>query len=93
MHDLGTLVDAAHLSEAWDVNNHGDAVGRAFGFNRVEAVLWDEQGIHRLSELVEDPSAWEFQVATDIDDAGRILVGARAAGGSVTLVLVPHAAR
>lgn len=93
MRDLGTLGDASHLSEARDINNRGHVVGRAFGpDNRVEAVLWDEQGIHRLSELVGDGSAWEFLVATDIDDSGRILVGARGEHGSVTLVLTPNAA-
>ena len=81
MADLGTLTGGT-MSEAFDVNDHGDVVGWARGADFfVYAVLWIDGQILDLNTVDGVPSGWVLAEARGINNAGQI-VGRGVFGGS-----------
>lgn len=73
MEDLGTLV-GGDWSEGYDVNDHGDVVGRARGSDfMMYAVLWEDNRIVDLNAVDGIPPGWVLSEARGINNAGQIV--------------------
>jgi probable HAF family extracellular repeat protein len=71
--DLGTLVSHTN-SVALAINNVGKVVGYSStksGTSR--AVLWDNNSIKDLNNLIPPNSGWKLTYANDINDSGQIV--------------------
>lgn len=88
--NLGGL-DGGSISSASAVNNHGAIVGYAIDAgNQQRAVIWQNSAIADLNSLIPANSGLTLTAAYGINDAGQIVCGATAAGGSLTgVVLTP----
>lgn len=68
-------------SDARAVNNHGQSAGVSYrgghgygpGDNYTRAALWEKGRVFDLNELIDWPSPWQLQSASDINDAGQIV--------------------
>jgi probable HAF family extracellular repeat protein len=79
--DLGTL-DGNEYSQALAINNAGKVVGKSypspppFGWvisGNSYAVLWDNNSIKDLNNLIPPKSGWILQYARSINDKGQIV--------------------
>jgi len=55
------------------INNGGQAVGYATDESAYRAVLWSDNSITDLNDLLPEGSGWELLQAFDINDAGQIV--------------------
>ncbi len=80
----------AYFSVAVAINNRGQIVGRATVSGYDEAVLWDDEGPHYLSDLIPSGSGWaKLERATDINESGQIVGwGYRSPVGPTTAFLL-----
>jgi probable HAF family extracellular repeat protein len=71
MHDLGNLVPDG-LSSAYDINNKGEAVGRADTANGSRGVLYANGSIAVLESLIDPVDGWTIENANGINDLHQI---------------------
>ncbi|HSM58366.1 MAG TPA: clostripain-related cysteine peptidase [Candidatus Sulfomarinibacteraceae bacterium] len=72
MIELDTLAGGSGLVRA--INNSGQMVGSSSDADHQQhAVLWENDTITSLNDLIDPDSGWHLQIAHDINDAGQIV--------------------
>jgi probable HAF family extracellular repeat protein len=89
MTNLGNLPNAAH-SEAIDINNHDQIVGRtALGYAYWHAFRYENGVMIDLNDHIPDNPEWDLNVATAINDAGQIVGYGTIGGRTHAFLLTP----
>jgi probable HAF family extracellular repeat protein len=93
MTELGELPGGADFSTAFGFNEAGDIVGRSRDGTGDRAVLWRNNVLHDINDLVPDRGSFTFEIAYDINDNGWIVgMGYDAAADrDRAFVLIPQA--
>ncbi|MGH9382201.1 MAG: hypothetical protein ACRD2Z_16560 [Thermoanaerobaculia bacterium] len=68
---LARLGEDVH-SEAWGINRRGQTVGLSIGSEGIRAVLWRDDEVMNLNDLVQDDYGRHLRTARDINDLGMI---------------------
>ena len=102
---LGLLNDTTPFAEAFDINNHDQAVGNSLISrvpDRFHAFIYENGEMKDLNNMIDckvDPSAepvgnrdWSLHSARSINDAGVIVGNGILNGASKAFMLVPRAA-
>jgi len=71
LQDLGTIIEDG-LSSAYDINNLGEAVGRADTENGARGVLYANGNITLLESLIDPVDGWTIENANGINDLHQI---------------------
>lgn len=71
MQDLGSVTETG-LSSAYDINNKGEAVGRADTANGERGVLYKDGSITLLDALIDPVDGWTIENANGINDLHQI---------------------
>ena len=72
LNDLGALQADDGLSSAYDINNLGEAVGRASTDSGSRGVLYANGGITLLDSLIDPSDGWTIENANGINDLHQI---------------------
>ena len=93
MTELGELPGGSDFSTAFGLNEAGDIVGRSRDGTGDRAVLWRNNVLYDINDLVPDRGAFTFEIAYDINDNGWIVgMGYDAAADrNRAFVLIPEA--
>ncbi len=73
MTELGELPGGADFSTAFGINEAGDIVGRSRDGTGDRAVLWRDDVLYDINDLVPDRGTFTFRIAYDINDNGWIV--------------------
>jgi probable HAF family extracellular repeat protein len=87
MQDLGTINGDA-TSLALDINNSGQIVG----LSDSRAMLYENNVMHDLNELIPNDSGWILRDARSINDAGQIVGRGELNGDQTWFLLTPTSA-
>lgn len=71
MQDLGSVTETG-LSSAYDINNQGEAVGRADTDSGARGVLYKDGAITPLDTLIDPVDGWTISNANGINDLHQI---------------------
>lgn len=73
MTELGELPGGSDFSTAFGINEAGDIVGRSRDGTGDRAVLWRDDVLYDINDLVPDRGTFTFRIAYDINDNGWIV--------------------